>query len=224
MKKQIFRNDWQDILIEEMDKGYYKNLRNFLINEYKNSEIYPNMHDIFNAFHMSSFMDTKVVILGQDPYHGTGQAHGIAFSVQDGVQLPPSLVNIFRELYNDLGITASKNGCLISWAKQGVLLLNAVLTVRKGHAGSHSGQGWEIFTDHVIQLLGKRDKPIVFLLWGNYARSKKYLIVNKKHLVLEAAHPSPLSANKGFFGSRPFSKTNEFLRNIGETPINWQLH
>ena len=221
--KKIFQNDWQELLSPEMQKEYYQRLREFLIGEYRSRIIYPDMHDIFNALHLASYHDTKVVILGQDPYHGAGQAQGISFSVKEGIAPPPSLVNIFQELKDDLGLPAPPNGSLLPWARQGVLLLNAVLTVRANAAGSHAGKGWEIFTDYIIELLGKRERPIVFILWGSYARGKKRLISNPRHLIIESPHPSPLSAHRGFFGSRPFSRTNEFLIAAGEAPIDWSL-
>ncbi len=213
-------NDWDKILDGEFEKEYYKNLRKFLIQEYKTLIIFPSMYDIFNALKYTAYKDVKAVILGQDPYHEPNQAHGLCFSVNRGVKKPPSLVNIFKELQNDLGIQPPDHGCLEGWAKQGVLLLNAVLTVRIGRANSHKGRGWEVFTDRVIELLNRREKPMVFLLWGANAKAKSSLITNKKHLVLTAAHPSPLSAYNGFFGCRHFSKTNEFLSKYGEE-INW---
>lgn len=181
------------------------------------------MYDIFNAFRYTPYADVKAVILGQDPYHGAGQAHGLCFSVKEGVQPPPSLVNIFKELNADLGVSVPKSGCLVKWAQSGVLMLNSVLTVREGIAGSHRGKGWETFTDSVIGMLNERQKPIVFILWGNYAKSKKPLITSERHLVLTAAHPSPLSATSGFFGCRHFSKTNAFLAANGIEQINWEL-
>ncbi len=213
-------NDWDKILDGEFEKEYYKNLRKFLIQEYKTQIIFPSMYDIFNALKYTAYKDVKAVILGQDPYHEPNQAHGLCFSVNRGFKKPPSLVNIFKELQNDLGIHPPDHGCLEGWAKQGVLLLNAVLTVRIGRANSHKGRGWEVFTDRVIELLNRREKPMVFLLWGANAKAKSSLITNKKHLVLTAAHPSPLSAYNGFFGCRHFSKTNEFLSKYGEE-INW---
>lgn len=220
---QIFKNDWEEYLAEEMQKPYYRQLREFLIQEYRTQQIFPNMYDIFNALHYTSLADTKVVILGQDPYHGDGQAHGLSFSVLPNVPPPPSLVNIFKELETDLGCTVPDNGCLKPWAEQGVLLLNAVLTVRAHQANSHHGRGWESFTDRIIEILNKREKPMVFILWGSPARKKKAMITNPAHYVIESAHPSPLSAFRGFFGSRPFSQANEFLKATGQTPIDWQL-
>ncbi len=216
-------NDWDEILSLEFEKPYYKRLRAILANEYKTQTIYPDMYDIFNAFKYTSYQDTKVVILGQDPYHGKGQAHGLCFSVQKGIQPPPSLVNIFKELNAELGIEVAPHGELTGWAKQGVLLLNTCLTVREGNANSHKGLGWEELTDTVIAKLNEREKPMVFLLWGNNARSKTKLITNKNHLILACAHPSPLSAYNGFFGCNHFIKTNEFLKSTNQTPIDWQI-
>lgn len=220
---QIFKNDWAEYLNLELKEPYYIKLREFLINEYKTRTIFPGMHDIFNALHYTSYKDTKVVILGQDPYHGPKQAHGLSFSVQPGVEAPPSLLNIFKELQTDLGCTIPNNGCLLPWAEQGVLLLNAVLTVRERQANSHQGLGWEQFTDKVIALLNKRPEPIVFILWGKPAQKKKTMITNQNHLVIESPHPSPLSAHRGFFGSKPFSRANEFLIKNNKQPIDWQL-
>ena len=220
---QIFKNDWADLLNDELQKPYYQELRKFLIGEYRTKEIFPDMYDIFNALHFTSYADTKVVILGQDPYHEPGQAHGLSFSVLPNVPTPPSLQNIFKELRADLGCTIPNNGCLKFWAEQGVLLLNAVLTVRAHAANSHKGKGWEIFTNRIIELLNEHEKPLAFILWGNPARAKKSMITNPRHFIIESAHPSPLSADRGFFGSRPFSKVNNFLDSIGETPINWQI-
>ena len=219
----IFKNDWQGYLAEEMQRPYYRELRQFLIQEYRTQRIYPDMYAIFNALHYTSLADTKVVILGQDPYHGPGQAHGLSFSVQPGIEPPPSLINIFKELQTDLGCTVPNNGCLKPWAEQGVLLLNTVLTVREHAANSHHGRGWEIFTDKIISLLNEREKPMAFILWGSPARSKKKMITNPHHFIVESPHPSPLSAFRGFFGSRPFSRVNAFLEKNGQTPINWQL-
>jgi uracil-DNA glycosylase len=215
-------NDWDEILDGEFEKEYYIALRKFLIEEYRNRIVFPPMYDIFNALKYTAFQDVKAVILGQDPYHEPGQAHGLCFSVKKGVEKPPSLVNIFRELEDDLGITPPEHGCLEDWAKGGVLLLNTVLTVRVGQANSHRGKGWEIFTDRVVELLSRREKPMVFLLWGANAKSKIGLIANKNHLILTAAHPSPLSACSGFFGCRHFSKANKFLAKYGEE-INWKI-
>lgn len=220
---QIFKNDWANFLDAELEKPYYKELRQFLINEYRTRKIFPDMYDIYNALHFTSYADTKVVILGQDPYHEEGQAHGLAFSVKEGVTPPPSLVNIFKELRADLGCTMPNSGYLKSWTTQGVLLLNTVLTVRAHQANSHRGHGWEIFTDRIIELLNEHERPIAFILWGRPARSKKSMITNPKHFIVESAHPSPLSASGGFFGSKPFSRVNNFLESIGESPINWQI-
>ena len=220
---EIFHNDWAEYLNEELQQPYYRQLRQFLINEYRTRRIYPDMYSIFNALHYTSYEDTKVVILGQDPYHGPGQAHGLSFSVLPGVQPPPSLQNIFQELQADLGCRIPNNGWLKPWADQGVLLLNTVLTVREHQAGSHQRQGWEIFTDKIISLLGQREKPMAFILWGSPARRKKELITNPQHLIVESPHPSPLSAHRGFFGSRPFSRVNAFLESTGQQPIDWQL-
>ncbi|SFT90723.1 Uracil-DNA glycosylase [Selenomonas sp. GACV-9] len=220
---EIFHNDWANYLNEELQQPYYRQLRQFLIQEYRTHRIYPDMYAIFNALHYTSYEDTKVVILGQDPYHGPGQAHGLSFSVLPGVQPPPSLVNIFKELHDDLGCRIPATGCLKPWAEQGVLLLNTVLTVREHQAGSHQRQGWEIFTDKIISLLNEREKPMAFILWGTPARRKKAMITNPKHYIVESPHPSPLSAHRGFFGSRPFSKVNDFLRATGQQPIDWQL-
>lgn len=219
-----FNNEWDELLEDEFKKDYYLKLREFLKTEYATKRIYPNMYDIFNAMKYTSYSDVKAVILGQDPYHGAGQAHGLCFSVQKGIEPPPSLKNIFQEIYNDLSIPAPDHGTLIKWAEQGVLLLNTVLTVREGQPNSHKGKGWEQFTDHIISLLNQREEPIVFLLWGGNARSKKSLITNPKHLILETVHPSPLSAYGGFFGCKHFSKTNEFLRNNGMKEIDWNLN
>jgi len=220
---KILKNDWKDYLSSEFDKDYYKNLRNFLKAEYNSNVIYPNMYDIFNALHFTSYADTKVVILGQDPYHGPKQAHGLSFSVNPGVKTPPSLVNIYKELHSDLNCYIPNNGYLKKWADQGVLLLNTVLTVRAGEANSHKNKGWESFTTQVIKTLNEKETPIVFILWGNNAISKESLITNPKHLIIKSVHPSPLSASRGFFGSKPFSKTNEFLISTNQKPIDWQI-
>lgn len=220
---EIFHNDWAEFLNPELKKPYYLELRKFLVDEYKTRQIFPDMYDIFNALHYTSYHDIKVVILGQDPYHGDGQAHGLSFSVKPGVKSPPSLVNIFKELKEDLGCEIPNNGCLKPWTQQGVLLLNTVLTVRAHQANSHRNMGWEKFTDRIIEILNEREKPIAFVLWGAPARKKKKMITNPKHFIVESAHPSPLSAFNGFFGSRPFSKVNAFLEAVGEKPINWQI-
>lgn len=221
--KKIFRNDWAELLNDELNEPYYQELRKFLIEEYSTKKIFPNMYDIFNALHFTSYADTKVVILGQDPYHEPGQAHGLSFSVLPDVPPPPSLMNIFKELRDDLNCFIPNNGCLKPWAEQGVLLLNAVLTVRAHAANSHRGHGWEIFTDKIIRLLNDHERPLAFILWGNPARRKKNMITNPRHFIVESAHPSPLSASGGFFGSRPFSRVNKFLESIGEKPIDWQI-
>lgn len=216
-------NKWDEVLAGEFKKEYYLKLRQFLIEEYKTRTIYPSMHDMFNALKYTSYEDVKAVILGQDPYHGPGQAHGMSFSVQKGVKQPPSLSNIFKEMKDDLGIDPPDHGYLMKWAQEGVLLLNTCLTVREHQANSHKGKGWELFTDRVIELLNEREKPIVFILWGANAKSKAQLITGKQHLILTGAHPSPFSAYNGFFGGQYFSKTNEFLTEKGEGPIDWDL-
>jgi len=221
--KKIFNNDWEELLRPEMEKDYYQNLRQFLIQEYKTKTIYPDMYDIFNALHYTSYRDTKVVILGQDPYHGPNQAHGLAFSVKPGVGIPPSLLNIFKELKADLGCYIPNNGYLKKWADQGVLLLNTALTVVAGKANSHRNIGWERFTDHIIHLLNEKDDPLIFILWGNNAKSKEKFITNSRHYIIKSVHPSPLSANRGFFGSRPFSRANRILISLGKEPIDWQI-
>lgn len=219
-----FDNDWETILQGEFQKEYYQRLRRFLINEYKTQTVYPNMYNIFNALKYTSYEDVKVVIIGQDPYHQPNQAHGLAFSVLKGNRVPPSLQNVFKELKDDVGVdNLGKHGELTEWAKEGVLLLNSVLTVRDSCPNSHKGMGWENFTDDVIQILNQREKPIVFILWGGNARAKARLITNPNHLVLQSVHPSPLSAYNGFFGSRPFSKANDFLVAHGMQPIDWSI-
>ncbi|MCI7149080.1 uracil-DNA glycosylase [Bariatricus sp. HCP28S3_E4] len=216
-------NDWLDALKGEFRKPYYKKLFETVNQEYRTHRIYPPADDIFNAFHLTPLKDVKVVILGQDPYHGDGQAHGLCFSVKPDVEIPPSLVNIYQELHDDLGCRIPSHGNLTKWAKQGVLLLNTVLTVRAHQANSHRGIGWEEFTDAAIQVLNNQDRPIVFILWGRPAQLKKRMLNNPKHLILEAPHPSPLSAYRGFFGSKPFSQTNQFLEANGLMPIDWQI-
>ena len=216
-------NDWDEVLKGEFDKEYYQRLRKFLISEYRTRIVYPSMYDIFNALKYTPYESVRAVIIGQDPYHGPGQAHGLCFSVNKGVPVPPSLENIFRELHDDIGFTIPSHGCLTDWAEHGVLLLNAVLTVRGGEPNSHRGQGWEIFTDTVIRHLNEREEPIVFLLWGANARQKAALITNPRHLILTAPHPSPLSAYRGFFGCRHFSQTNAFLRKNGQEEIDWTI-
>lgn len=216
-------NDWDDILQGEFDKPYYQQLRAFLKDEYTHYTVYPHMNNIFNALRYTAYRNVKVVILGQDPYHNEGQAHGLAFSVQKGVEIPPSLVNIYKEINSELGLPIPQSGCLIPWTQQGVFLLNTVLTVRKGMANSHRGKGWEVFTDTVIRHLSDRPEPIVFLLWGSNARSKAGLIDQSRHLVLQCPHPSPLSAYAGFFGCGHFVKCNAFLAQHGKTPIDWRI-
>lgn len=214
-------NDWDEILADEWEKPYYKNLRQFLKTEYSSKQIYPNMNDIFNALKYTSFEDTKVVIIGQDPYHGYGQAHGLCFSVKQGVTPPPSLKNIFKELKEDVGKPIPANGELTEWAKQGILLLNNVLTVKEGQPASHKGKGWETFTNRVISELNKKETPVVFLLWGAHAQKKAEIITNPIHFKLSSVHPSPLSASRGFFGCKHFSKTNQILEKNGLKPIIW---
>lgn len=220
---QILNNDWNDRLSCEFEKPYYQELRKLLINEYKNYKVYPNMHDIFNALHYTPLSKVKVLLLGQDPYHDENQAHGLCFSVPPGQMLPPSLKNIYKELEDDIGVKNFKNGYLKHWADQGVLLLNTVLTVRAHKANSHQGMGWELFTDAVIEAVNEEDRPIVIFLWGKPAQSKRKMLTNSKHLVIESPHPSPLSAYRGFFGSKPFSKANDFFVENGETEIDWQI-
>ncbi|MGV0167810.1 uracil-DNA glycosylase [Furfurilactobacillus sp. WILCCON 0119] len=221
--KPFIHNDWWSVLEPEFEQAYYQELHNFLKQEYQTQTIYPEMHHIFAAFDWTPFKDVKVVILGQDPYHGPHQACGLSFAVMPGVPVPPSLVNIYKELNDDLGIAPVNHGFLKAWADQGVLLLNSVLTVRDGQAFSHAHHGWEQLTDTAIRKLSEREEPVVFILWGRAARDKIKLIDTHKNIVLQSAHPSPLSAYRGFFGSKPFSKTNEALIAMGETPINWQL-
>ncbi len=216
-------NDWLPALRGEFQKDYYKNLHQTVMQEYRTRQIFPEADDLFNAFHLTPLKDVKVVIFGQDPYHNVGQAHGLCFSVKPGVEIPPSLVNIYKELQDDLGCYIPNNGYLVKWAEQGVLLLNTVLTVRAHQANSHRGIGWEEFTDAAIRILNEQDRPIVFILWGRPAQMKKVMLDNPKHLILEAPHPSPLSSYRGFFGSRPFSKTNDFLKQHGIEPIDWQI-
>lgn len=216
-------NDWLEALRGEFKKPYYRQLFETVKKEYATHLVFPPSDDIFNAFHLTPLKDVKVVILGQDPYHNVGQAHGLCFSVQKGVAIPPSLVNIYQELHDDLGCSIPDHGYLVKWARQGVLMLNTVLTVRAHQANSHRGIGWEEFTDAAIKMLDEQDRPIVFILWGTPAQRKKTMLHNPRHLVLEAPHPSPLSAYRGFFGSRPFSKTNAFLEENGVEPIDWQI-
>ena len=216
-------NDWLEPLSVEFKKPYYKELYKKVEQEYETKRVFPEADDIFNAFHFTPLSKVKVVILGQDPYHNYGQAHGLCFSVKPDVDVPPSLVNIYQELHDDLGCDIPNNGYLKKWADQGVMLLNTVLTVRAHAANSHQGIGWETFTDAVIKILNEQDRPMVFLLWGRPAQNKKSMLTNPKHLILEAPHPSPLSAFRGFFGSRHFSKTNEYLKANGLEPIDWQI-
>ncbi|MCI2253788.1 uracil-DNA glycosylase [Domibacillus sp. PGB-M46] len=223
MNKKILTNDWAPLLEGEFEKPYYQELRSFLKEEYSTQVIHPDMDDIFNALHFTPYQNVKVVILGQDPYHGPNQAHGLSFSVQPGIKPPPSLKNMYKELKEDIGCEVPNHGYLKQWADEGVLLLNTVLTVREGKANSHRNKGWETFTDQVIRLISEREKPVVFLLWGRPAQSKKALIDINRHVIIESPHPSPLSASRGFFGSRPFSKANEALASMGESPINWCL-
>lgn len=216
-------NDWDEILKDEWTKDYYLNLRKKLIYEYNHYKIYPNMYDIFNALKRVSFNDCKVVILGQDPYHGEGQAHGFSFSVKKGVRIPPSLLNIYKELENDLSLYIPNHGNLEKWADQGVLLLNSTLTVRAHQANSHKDLGWSYLTDTIIKKLNDSDKAIVFILWGKFAQSKEIFLTNPKHLIIKSPHPSPFSAHRGFFGSKPFSRTNRFLKDNNMKPIDWQI-
>ena len=216
--------DWNERLAPLFADERYQNIRKFLIEEYKNHVVYPDMYDLYNCFKYTPFSNLKAVLLGQDPYHNVGQAHGLCFSVQEGIPKPPSLENIFKELKSDLGYDAPKNGTLTKWAKEGILLLNTSLSVREHQANSHSKCGWAWFTDSVIELISKQKEHVVFILWGGNARSKKKLIDTSKHCIIESAHPSPLSAYNGFFGSKPFSKTNEYLENQGIPPINWNLN
>lgn len=219
----MINNDWLKELGAEFQKPYYRDLYEFVKNEYNSTQIFPPADDIFNAFHLTPLSEVKVVIIGQDPYHNVGQAHGLCFSVKPEVDIPPSLVNIYKELREDLGCEIPNNGYLVKWAKQGVLMLNTVLTVRAHMANSHRGKGWEEFTDAAIRALNKQDRPIVFILWGRPAQMKERMLDNPKHLILKAPHPSPLSAYNGFFGSKPFSKTNDFLEKNGMPPIDWQI-
>ena len=219
----MFGNDWDNILKVVEDSKGFKNFLQLINTKYNNSVVYPPKEYIFNALKLTSYKDTKVVIVGQDPYHGEGEAHGLSFSVQKGIKIPPSLQNIYKELYNDLGILPHNDGDLTKWAKEGVLLLNAVLTVEKDKPASHRNLGWELLTDYIIASLNKKEEPVVFILWGNFAKEKKKFITNPKHLVITSPHPSPFSANSGFFGSKPFSKTNNFLIANKIKPINWQL-
>ena len=216
-------NDWQDYLKEEFEKPYYLNLRDFLKEAYTRERIFPPAKEIYQALHLTSYEETKVVILGQDPYHGEGQAHGLAFSVREGMRFPPSLVNIFKELEADLGCPYPSSGDLTPWAKEGVLLLNTTLTVKEKTPLSHKDKGWETLTDSIIKVLAQKESPLVFILWGANARAKKAYLKDTPHLIIERAHPSPLSAHRGFFGSKPFSKCNAFLKSVGQEEIDWCL-
>ncbi|PFL19315.1 uracil-DNA glycosylase [Bacillus cereus] len=221
--ENILQNDWGPLLGPEFEKEYYQKLANFLKEEYEEHVIYPKVEAIFNALQYTRYENTKVVILGQDPYHGPNQAHGLSFSVQPGIKTPPSLLNMYKELRDEYGYEIPNNGYLVKWAEQGVLLLNTVLTVRQGEANSHKGKGWEHFTDRVIELLNDREKPVIFILWGRHAQAKKKLITNTNHHIIESVHPSPLSARRGFFGSKPYSKVNTILANMGEREIDWEI-
>ncbi|EJQ45615.1 Uracil-DNA glycosylase [Bacillus mycoides] len=221
--ENILQNDWGPLLGSEFEKEYYQALAGFLKEEYEEHVIYPKKEDIFNALQYTSYENTKVVILGQDPYHGPNQAHGLSFSVQPGIKTPPSLLNMYKELRDEYGYEIPNNGYLVKWAEQGVLLLNTVLTVRQGEANSHKGKGWEHFTDRVIELLNEREKPVIFILWGRHAQAKKKLITNTNHHIIESVHPSPLSARRGFFGSKPYSKVNTILANMGGREIDWEI-
>ena len=216
-------NDWDLVLENEFKKEYFYNLLKYVQGEYQRTTIFPSKKEVFKAFRYTPYQDVKVVILGQDPYHGEGEAEGLCFSVKKGIRKPPSLNNIFKELQSDLGCSIPENGSLVSWALQGVLLLNTVLTVEKDRAASHKNIGWETFTDEVIKKINEKEEPVVFILWGGFARSKKKLITNPKHFIVESAHPSPLSAYNGFFGSKPFSKTNDFLVKNNLKPINFEI-
>jgi len=216
----MINKKWDKVLEEELKKDYFKKLGIFVKNEYKTKTIFPKYENIFDALRFTDYDDVKVVILGQDPYHGLGEAHGLSFSVKEGIKMPPSLQNIFKELYNDLGIKRSKSD-LTDWAKEGVLLLNSIMTVVKDTPLSHKNKGWEIFTDTIISKLNDREDPVIFLLWGSFARSKKELITNDRHKIIESVHPSPLSASRGFFGSKPFSKINNYLKDMKKEEIKW---
>lgn len=216
----MINKKWDIVLKDEFKKEYFRNLGIFVKNEYKTKPVFPDYENIFNALRFTDYDEVKVVILGQDPYHGLGEAHGLSFSVREGIKMPPSLLNIFKELYSDLGIKRTKSD-LTDWAKEGVLLLNSIMTVVKDTPLSHKNKGWEIFTDTIISKLNDRDEPVIFLLWGSFARSKKELITNKKHKIIESVHPSPLSASRGFFGSKPFSKINNYLKDMNKEEIKW---
>ncbi|MGF9698863.1 MULTISPECIES: uracil-DNA glycosylase [Paenibacillus] len=219
----MFGNDWDTVLKEEIEAEYFNHIRYALAGEYKTQTVYPSKENLFSALKLTPYHQVKAVILGQDPYHGVGQAHGLSFSVMPGVRIPPSLLNIYKELHADLGLPIPKHGYLVHWAEQGVLLLNNVLTVREGQPNSHQGLGWQTFTDAVIRALNERSEPMVFMLWGSHAQKKGAFINRDKHLVLESTHPSPLAAHRGFLGSRPFSKANDFLTSKGIQPIDWTI-
>ncbi|MEW4427054.1 uracil-DNA glycosylase [Paenibacillus illinoisensis] len=219
----MFENDWDTVLREEIESEYFNDIRYALAGEYKTQTVYPSKENLFSALKLTPYHQVKAVILGQDPYHGAGQAHGLSFSVMPGVRIPPSLLNIYKELHADLGLPIPKHGYLVHWAEQGVLLLNNVLTVREGQPNSHQGLGWQKFTDSVIRALNERSEPMVFMLWGSHAQKKGAFINRDKHLVLESTHPSPLAAHRGFLGSRPFSKANDFLTSKGIQPIDWTI-
>lgn len=221
---ELVGNSWDKVLDSEYHQEYFKNIVKFINKEYKERVVFPPKSRILRALNLTDYKDVKVVILGQDPYHGTGEANGLAFAVSEGVKLPPSLRNIYKELYDDLGVPITNVGNLECWAKEGVLLLNSVLTVEKDRPASHKNIGWEQFTDAIIRKINEKDSSVVFILWGNFARSKKSLITNPKHFVVESTHPSPFSANHGFFGSRPFSKTNRYLKSVGEKEIDWRVY
>lgn len=221
--EELIKTDWKDILRDEFNKEYFKNIKKFLIDEKNKYIIYPKEDDIFTALNLTPYDKVKVVIIGQDPYHEEGEAHGLSFSVNKDIKIPPSLKNIYKELHDDLNLYIPNNGYLKKWADEGVLLLNAILTVRQSDALSHSKIGWQTFTDEIIKKLNEKETPVVFILWGNYAKSKKELITNKRHLILEGVHPSPLSASRGFFGCKHFSKTNEFLKKTNQKEIDWQI-
>ncbi len=221
--REYLHTDWNEILEKEFEKDYYKKLESFLVNENTDFTIYPKKEDVFSALNYTSYRDTKVVIIGQDPYHGENQAHGLCFSVQPTVKIPPSLRNIYKELNKDLGCTIPDNGYLVDWAKQGILMINTVLTVRAHDANSHRKKGWEIFTDEIIKAVNNKKTPVVFILWGNNAQEKIKLITNENHYIIQSTHPSPLSAHRGFLGSKPFSKTNKFLEDNNLKPIDWNI-
>lgn len=218
---KYLKNDWNTILESELNADYFQALTSFLSKEYAIYDIYPMKEDLFAALQLTPYSDIKVVLIGQDPYHGKNQAHGLCFSVKPNVKIPPSLRNIFKELHSDIGCEIPQNGCLTSWAMQGVLMLNTVLTVRSGEANSHKNKGWELFTDKIIEKINKKDVPVVFVLWGNNAIEKEKLITNNIHYVIKSTHPSPFSAHRGFLGSKPFSKTNDYLESNGHKKINW---